>query len=50
MGYGFQGAMKRWGLKGGPRSHGATKFHRKRGSIGSGRVSAYFSLSQVKSE
>lgn len=24
-------------MKGGPRSHGATKFHRKRGSIGSGR-------------
>ena len=30
--------MKRWGFKGGPRSHGATKFHRKRGTIGSGRV------------
>jgi ribosomal protein L3 len=30
--------MKKWGMKGGPRSHGATKFHRKRGSIGSGRV------------
>jgi large subunit ribosomal protein L3 len=29
--------MKRWGFKGGPRSHGSTKFHRKRGSIGSGR-------------
>ena len=35
--FGFQGTMKRWGFKGGPRSHGATKFHRKRGSIGSGR-------------
>lgn len=30
--------MKRWGFKGGPRSHGSTKFHRKRGTIGSGRV------------
>ena len=29
--------MKKWGMKGGPRSHGATKFHRKRGNIGSGR-------------
>lgn len=37
IGYGFQGVMKRWGFKGGPRSHGATKFHRKRGTIGSGR-------------
>lgn len=31
--------MKRWGFKGGPRSHGSTKFHRKRGTMGSGRVS-----------
>jgi hypothetical protein len=38
IGFGFQGVMKKWGMKGGPRSHGATKFHRKRGSIGSGRV------------
>lgn len=30
--------MKQWGFKGGPRSHGSTKFHRKRGTIGSGRV------------
>ncbi|CAF0762340.1 unnamed protein product [Brachionus calyciflorus] len=37
IGFGFQGVMKRWGFKGGPRSHGSTKFHRKRGSIGSGR-------------
>lgn len=32
--------MKRWGFKGGPRSHGATKFHRKRGTVNSGRVSS----------
>ena len=38
IGFGFQGVMKRWGFKGGPRSHGSTKFHRKRGTIGSGRV------------
>jgi len=38
IGYGFQGVMKQWGFKGGPRSHGSTKFHRKRGTIGSGRV------------
>ena len=33
-GRGFQGVMKRWGMKGGPATHGATKFHRKRGSSG----------------
>jgi large subunit ribosomal protein L3 len=27
--------MKRWGFKGGRKSHGATKHHRKGGSIGS---------------
>jgi large subunit ribosomal protein L3 len=37
IGFGFQGVMKRWGFKGGPRSHGSTKFHRKRGTMGSGR-------------
>lgn len=31
---GFQGTMKRWGHKGGPASHGSSKFHRKRGSSG----------------
>jgi large subunit ribosomal protein L3 len=36
--YGFQGVMKRYGFAGGPRSHGSTKFHRKRGTIGVGRV------------
>jgi hypothetical protein len=39
IGFGFQGVMKRYGFKGGPRSHGSTKFHRKRGTMGSGRVS-----------
>lgn len=34
-GKGTTGVMKRWGFKGGPKSHGATKFHRKGGSIGS---------------
>lgn len=29
--------MKRWGFAGGPASHGATKFHRKGGTIGHGR-------------
>lgn len=42
IGFGFQGVMKRWGMKGGPRSHGSTKFHRKRGTIGSGRVKRTF--------
>ena len=40
MGYGFQGTMRKYGFKGGPKSHGATKFHRKRGTVGSGRVSS----------
>ena len=34
--------MKRWGFKGGPRSHGSTKFHRKRGTMGSGRVNLIY--------
>nr|CAG4638493.1 EOG090X07HN [Cyclestheria hislopi] len=38
--HGFQGVVKRWGMKGGPASHGATKFHRRVGSIGSGRDKA----------
>jgi large subunit ribosomal protein L3 len=33
-GKGFQGVMKRWGFAGGPASHGASKFHRRPGSIG----------------
>ena len=32
--------MKRWGFKGGPASHGATKFHRRGGTIGTGRDKA----------
>lgn len=32
--HGFQGVMKRWRFKGGPRSHGCTKFHRRPGAIG----------------
>nr|CAG4644843.1 EOG090X07HN [Leptodora kindtii] len=35
--HGFQGVVKRWGFKGGPASHGATKFHRRGGTIGRGR-------------
>ncbi|XP_052817540.1 39S ribosomal protein L3, mitochondrial-like [Mya arenaria] len=34
---GFQGVVKRWGYKGGPASHGATKFHRKPGSMSAGK-------------
>lgn len=34
IGKGTQGVMKRWGFKGGPASHGASKFHRKGGSTG----------------
>lgn len=41
-GKGFQGVIKRHNFAGGPKSHGATKFHRRPGSIGnfasSGRV------------
>jgi len=33
-GRGFQGVMKRWGFSGGPRSHGAKRWHRRPGSIG----------------
>lgn len=33
-GKGFQGGMKRWGMKGGPASHGASKSHRSIGSTG----------------
>ena len=38
IGHGFQGVVKRWGFKGGPASHGATKFQRRPGSIGGGAV------------
>lgn len=30
--------MKRWGMKGQPRSHGQTKTHRKMGATGGGGV------------
>lgn len=33
-GRGFAGVMKRWGFSGGPASHGAHKWHRRPGSIG----------------
>merc|ERR1711933_598164 len=33
---GFQGVMKRWGFKGGPATHGSSKFHRRRGAMGGG--------------
>ena len=36
---GFQGVMKRWGMKGQPASHGQTKTHRKMGATGGGGVS-----------
>lgn len=32
IGKGFQGAMKRWGFSGGPKSHGST-FHRRPGAL-----------------
>ena len=34
-GKGFAGVMKKWGFAGGPASHGAHKWHRRPGSIGS---------------
>ncbi|KAI3963747.1 hypothetical protein MKW92_005887 [Papaver armeniacum] len=34
LGKGFQGVMKRHGMKGGPASHGSSKFHRGGGSTG----------------
>lgn len=38
IGKGFQGVMKRHGMKGQPRSHGQTKTHRKMGATGGGGV------------
>ncbi|KAK3727543.1 hypothetical protein QZH41_018646 [Actinostola sp. cb2023] len=35
--HGFQGVMKRWGMKGQPKSHGQTKTHRKMGATGGGQ-------------
>ncbi|KAL3858596.1 hypothetical protein ACJMK2_008868 [Sinanodonta woodiana] len=40
IGHGFQGVMKRWGMKGGPATHGCTKAHRRMGSMGGGRDKA----------
>jgi large subunit ribosomal protein L3 len=37
IGHGFQGVVKRWGFKGGPASHGTTKWHRRPGNIAGGR-------------
>jgi len=37
-GKGFQGVMKRHGMKGQPASHGVTKTHRKMGATGGGGV------------
>ncbi|CAC5419863.1 RP-L3 [Mytilus coruscus] len=34
--YGFQGVVKRHGMKGGPASHGGTKWHRRMGGTGGG--------------
>ncbi|XP_012941032.1 39S ribosomal protein L3, mitochondrial [Aplysia californica] len=34
--WGFQGVIKRWGMKGMPASHGVTKSHRKMGGTGGG--------------
>lgn len=34
---GFQGVMKRWGMKGQPASHGQSKTHRKMGATGGGQ-------------
>jgi len=34
--WGFQGVIKRWGMKGMPATHGVTKSHRKMGSTGGG--------------
>ncbi|KAL5021259.1 hypothetical protein ScPMuIL_000414 [Solemya velum] len=36
IGHGFQGVVKRWGMKGMPASHGVTKSHRKMGGTGGG--------------
>ena len=41
IGHGFQGVVKRWGMKGGPASHGTTKAHRRMGAMGGGGVSLY---------
>ena len=49
--HGFEGVVKRYGFKGGPASHGATKFHRRPGAIGGGGVihcyNSRFSVTEV---
>lgn len=40
-GKGFQGVMKRHGMKGGNASHGTTKSHRKMGATGGGQVCGF---------
>ena len=49
IGKGFQGVMKRHGMKGQPKSHGQTKTHRKMGATGGGGVCVrkYISDDQV---
>ena len=42
--HGFEGVVKRHGFKGGPASHGSTKFHRRPGAIGGGGVMIYDQL------
>ena len=39
--WGFQGVIKRWGMKGMPKSHGTTKSERKMGGTGGGGVSFF---------
>ena len=36
--YGFEGGMRRWGMAGGPKTHGTTKWHRRFGSSAGGHV------------
>lgn len=36
--YSIQGVVKRWGFKGGPKTHGTTKNHRRPGYIGCGKT------------
>lgn len=45
--HGFQGVVKRWGMKGMPASHGVTKAHRKMGSTGGGGVSNLICIHSV---
>jgi len=45
-GKGFQGVMKRHGMKGQPASHGVSKTHRKMGATGGGGVSYHTILTQ----